>query len=475
MSEVLEYPVGRRPEASPKVSVTRVFMITTVAALGGFLFGFDTAVINGTIGALQTTFNAGSWALGLCVSSALIGSAVGAFFAGRLADRFGRTRSMMIASGLFAISALGSGFAFSLWDLGLWRLVGGVAIGGASVVAPTYIAEIAPAHLRGRLGSLQQMAIVVGIFVALLGDYALAAGAGSAANLYWLDFAAWRWMFWTGVPPALLYGLGALIIPESPRYLVAKGREREALNVLRETLGAAAPLRLVEVRASLRAYKPARLPDLKGPRVGLLPVVWVGIVLAVLQQLVGINVIFYYSSVLWQAVGFSEHDSLLITVITSITNILTTLIAIAFVDRIGRKPLLLVGSLGMALTLGTLALLFATAPLDAQGNPVLQGTVGMVALVAANLYVVFFGFSWGPVVWVLLGEMFPNRIRAVALSLAAMAQWVANFLITATFPVLARAGLGWAYGLYTTAAVFSVFFTWFWIRETKGRELEQMG
>jgi SP family sugar:H+ symporter-like MFS transporter len=475
MSEVMEFPAGRRPEVTPRVSVTRVFLITVVAALGGFLFGFDTAVINGTIGALRTTFNAGSWALGLCVSSALLGSAAGAFYAGRLADRFGGTRTMMVASALFGASALGSGFAFSLWDLGLWRLVGGVAVGGASVVAPTYIAEIAPAHLRGRLGSLQQMAIVVGIFVALLGDYALSLGAGGAANPHWFDFAAWRWMFWTGVPPALAYGLGALIIPESPRYLVAKGREREALSVLRDMLGAEAPMRLVEVRASLREYRPPKHADLKGPRFGLLPIVWVGIVLAVLQQLVGINVIFYYSSVLWQAVGFSEHDSLLITVITSVTNILTTLVAIAFVDRLGRKPLLLTGSLGMTLTLGTLAFLFATAPHDALGNPVLQGAPGIAALVAANLYVVFFGFSWGPVVWVLLGEMFPNRIRALALSLAAMSQWVANFVVTATFPVLARAGLGWAYGLYTAAAAFSVYFTIRKIRETKGEELEQMG
>ena len=475
MSEVMDVPVGRRPEVTPKASATRVFLITVVAALGGFLFGFDTAVINGTVGALQSTFNAGSWALGLCVSAALLGSAAGAFFAGRLADRFGRTRTMMVASGLFTLSAVGSGFAFSLWDLGFWRLVGGVAVGGASVVAPAYIAEIAPAHLRGRLGSLQQMAIVTGIFVALLSDFGLSRGAGGAANPYWLDFAAWRWMFWTEVPPALVYGIGALFIPESPRYLVAKGREREALDVLRDTLGAAAPMRLVEVRASLREHRPARQADLKGPTFGLLPVVWVGIVLAVLQQFVGINVIFYYSTVLWQAVGFSEHDSLLITVITSVTNILTTLIAIAFVDRLGRKPLLLAGSLGMTLTLGALAFLFATAPLDALGNPVLQGARGVTALVAANLYVVFFGFSWGPVVWVLLGEMFPNRIRALALSMAAMAQWVANFLVTVTFPVLARAGLGWAYGLYTAAAAFSVYFTLRKIRETKGKELEQMG
>jgi MFS family permease len=202
--------------------------------------------------------------------------------------------------------------------------------------------------------------------------------------------------------------------------------------------------------------------------------VWVGIVLATLQQFVGINVIFYYSSVLWQAVGFSEQSSLAITVITSITNILTTLIAIAFVDRLGRKPLLLAGSVGMVLTLGVLAYMFGTAPLDATGRPVLQGTGGLIALVAANLYVFCFGFSWGPVVWVLLGEMFPNRIRALAVSVAAAAQWIANFIVSATFPTLQNLGLGWAYGLYTAAAVVSFFFTLRWVKETKNKELEEM-
>jgi MFS family permease len=255
-----------------------------------------------------------------------------------------------------------------------------------------------------------------------------------------------------------------------------RGREEEALGVLRTIVGSTAPSRVVEIRASVQADQSRpRFADLKGGRrFGLLPIVWVGIVLASLQQFVGINVIFYYSSVLWQAVGFSERSSLAITVITSVVNILTTFIAISFVDRLGRKPLLVAGSIGMALTLGVLAWLFGTAPLDALGKPVLQGASGMAALIAANLYVFFFGFSWGPVVWVLLGEMFPNRIRALAVSVAAMAQWIANFLVSATFPTLQRLGLGWAYGLYTAAAVISLFFTLRFIRETKGRELEEM-
>lgn len=474
MADVLDMSASRRPTARPETHTGRIIVISVVAALGGFLFGFDTSVINGTVSALRTEFAASEVALGLSVSSALIGSAAGAFGAGHLADRYGRRRTMMVAAAMFTISAIGSGLAFSLWDLSFWRLVGGLGVGAASVVAPTYIAEIAPAHLRGRLASLQQLAIVVGIFMALLGDFAIARAAGSAGNPGWLDITAWRWMFFSGLPPALLYGMGALFIPESPRFLVAKGREQEALGVLRDIEGDTAPSKVVEIRNSLRTHYTPHLADLKGGRFGFLPIVWIGIVLAMLQQFVGINVIFYYSSVLWQAVGFSEQNSMAITVITSVTNILTTLVAIAFVDKIGRKPLLIIGSVGMALTLGLLAYLFGTAPLDAAGKPVLQGAAGTTALIAANLYVVFFGFSWGPVVWVLLGEMFPNRIRALALSIAAMAQWLANFLVSATFPSLQSLGLGWAYGLYASAAVFSLFFAAKFIRETKGRELEQM-
>jgi sugar porter (SP) family MFS transporter len=349
-----------------------------------------------------------------------------------------------------------------------------VAVGMASVLAPAYIAEISPAHLRGRLGSLQQMAIVMGIFSALMGNYALASHAGSASAVSWLGFPAWRWMFWSELPAALLYGIGALLIPESPRFLVARGREKEALAVLRGIVGDTAPSKVVEIRRTLGTSHTPSMRDLRGRRFGLLPVVWVGIILAMLQQFVGINVIFYYSTVLWQAVGFSEQNSLAITVFTSITNVVTTVIAILCVDRFGRKPLLIMGSVGMALTLGMLAYLFGTAGLDVHGNPVLQGAGGILALVAANLYVFFFGFSWGPVVWVMLGEMFPNRIRAVALALAAGAQWVANFVVSTTFPVLQQAGLGLAYGLYTAAAVLSALFTLRFIRETKGKELEHM-
>jgi len=452
----------------------RVIMIAGVAAIGGFLFGYDTAVINGAVAAVANHFHEGGLRLGVAVSSALIGAALGAVIAGRLADHFGRVPTMVMAAVLFLVQSLGVGLSFTIFDFSFWRFLGGVAVGAASVIAPAYIAESAPAELRGRLGSFQQLAIVIGIFVALLSDYAIALAAGGAAKVWLLGLPAWRWMFLTETVPALVYLVGALQIPESPRYLVAIGRLKDAAKVLVSILGAArVDAKIAEIKQTLASEHKPRWSDLRA-RYGLLPIVWVGIGLSVFQQLVGINVIFYYSSVLWQAVGFTEKQSLLITVITSGTNIVTTLVAIATIDRFGRKPLLLIGSFGMMVTLGTLAFLFGTAPLNSAGQPALQGAHGTVALLAANTYVFFFGMSWGPVVWVLLGEMFPNRIRAAALGLAACMQWIANFLVSTTFPSLKNFGLGYAYGLYTLAALLSFFFVLTVVRETKGRELESM-
>lgn len=452
-----------------------VILIAGAAALGGFLFGFDTAVINGAVAALSKAFNASSVQTGLAVSLALLGSAIGAFYAGKIADRYGRVKAMVVASVFFTISAIGSGLPFTIWDFIFWRVLGGLAVGAASVIAPAYIAECSPAHLRGRLGSLQQLAIVVGIFIALLCNYFIAVSAGSAEAPFLFGIAAWRWMFWTEIPPAILYGMAALMIPESPRYLVAQNREKEAANVLTKLIGGDVLTKIAEIKQTVLREREPSFSDLFSRSGGLLPIVWIGIGLSVFQQFVGINVIFYYSSILWRAVGFSEQDSLWITVITGAVNIITTLIAIAFVDKFGRKPLLLLGSLGMTLTLGTMASVFGSAALDAAGNPTLTGSNGIVALVAANLYVFCFGFSWGPVVWVMLGEMFNNKIRAAALAIAAAVQWIANFIISTTFPPLLQYfGLGAAYGLYATAAAISFFFVFLLIKETKGIELEDM-
>ena len=465
-------PQDLRPQAS-----MRVVSIAAAAALGGFLFGFDTAVINGAVDAIRGFFGLSAGAIGLAVSCALLGSALGAWYAGRLADRFGRVRTMQVAAVLLAASAVGAGLAASVSSLIVWRVVGGLGVGVASVVAPAYIAEVSPAHIRGRLGSMQQLAIVLGIFAALLSNAWLRSAAGGANNMLWLGMQAWRWMFLAMVAPAVVYGLLALLVPESPRYLVARGRTDAALAVLRKVLAldseSALQRKLLDIANSLRReHKPA-WRDLAGGRAGLLPVVWIGIALSVFQQFVGINVIFYYSSMLWHSVGFSEADSFTITVVTSVVNVLVTLVAIALVDRIGRKPLLVIGSVGMAITLGLMAWCFSQAT-GSGADLVLPHPWGPVALVAANAYVVFFGVSWGPVVWVLLGEMFPNRIRAMALAVAAAAQWLANFAITSSFPVMAQFSLSFSYGVYAIFAVLSLLFVLRFVRETRGVELEDM-
>ncbi len=471
-----------------------VVRIASVAALGGFLFGYDSAVINGANAAIEAEFNADAASLGFAVASALLGAAAGALIAGRIADHIGRLMVMRIAAVLFFVAAIGTGFAWDLWVLVLFRIVGGLGVGIASVIAPAYIAEIAPARLRGRLGSLQQLAIVTGIFISLLVDYIFATIAGGSGEVLWFGLEAWQWMFLAMIVPAVIYGLLALTIPESPRFLIAKHRLPEAKAILTDLLGPKnIDAKIQRIRESMEREKEPSWQDLKVPATGRIAgIVWIGLALSVFQQFVGINVIFYYSNILWEAVGFTEDQSFIITVISATINILTTLIAIATIDRIGRKPLLIIGSIAMTITLATMALIFGTAGVCtaeiagqctadnvAAATPNLYvailGTASpTVALIAANLFVVGFGMSWGPVVWVLLGEMFPNRMRAAALSLAAGGQWVANWLITVSFPSLKDISLALAYGLYAGFALLSFFFVLKFIEETKGKQLEDM-
>jgi SP family sugar:H+ symporter-like MFS transporter len=448
--------------------------VSIAAALGGFLFGYDTAVINGTTGALEAQWGIGSVETGVVVSSALLGCAVGAWFAGSLANKIGRPKVMMLAAIVFFVTSLGSALATGPVDLTIWRVIGGFAIGAASVIAPAYIAEISPAHLRGRLGSLQQFAIVLGIFGALIVNYGIQASAGGASGEVPWGGTAWRWMFAAAAIPAFVYFMFSLNIPESPRYLVAKQQLDKARMVLLKYVGGNVDHKIIEIQGTLTSDHPPRISDVRGPRFGLLPIVWVGIFLSMFQQFVGINVIFYYSTSLWQSVGFSENDAFLTSVINSIVNIAGTILAIYLVDRIGRKKLLLWGSAIMFVALGTMAVIFASSPVDADNNPVLSDAAGVIALIAANVFVFGFAFTWGPVVWVLLGEMFPNRIRASALGVAAAAQWISNWLITVTFPELAQTGLFLAYGLYSLFALISFVFVWKMVRETKGIELEDM-
>src|SRR5215213_964690 len=382
----------------------RVVRIASVAALGGLLFGYDSAVINGAVSAIEDEFGVGGFRLGFAVASALLGAAVGAVTAGRLADKIGRLAVMKIAALLFLISAIGAGLSYNfvgsndehyvglpsgVWMLVIFRIIGGMGVGVASVIAPMYIAETSPPRIRGRLGSLQQLAIVTGIFLSLAIDYLLAELAGGSGEVLWLGLEAWRWMFLAMALPAELYGALAFTIPESPRYLVASHKIPEARRVLSMLLGQKnLEITITRIRETLEREDKPSWRDMKKPTGVIYGIVWVGLGLSIFQQFVGINVIFYYSNVLWQAVGFSADDSAIFTVITSVINVLTTLIAIALIDKIGRKPLLLIGSSGMAITLITMAVIFGNAGLKPDGTPDLVGAPGMIALIAANLFVV---------------------------------------------------------------------------------------
>ncbi|MEI2277971.1 sugar porter family MFS transporter [Paenarthrobacter ilicis] len=460
-------------EGAPHVS-RKVIGLAIAGAVGGFLFGFDSSVVNGAVDAMAKEFTMGEALTGFAVAVALLGCAAGAYLAGKVADRYGRIPAMKLGALLFLVSAIGTGFAFSVWDLIFWRLVGGLGIGLASVIAPAYISEISPRHVRGRLASLQQLAITTGIFAALLSDAVLANSAGGADGALWWGVEAWRWMFIACAVPAAVYGLIAFRLPESPHFLVLNGKEDQARTIFNRLIpGDDIERHIREIRDSIQEEKlSSKKGALRGNRFGLLPVVWIGIILSVLQQFVGINVIFYYSTTLWKAVGFQEKDSLTISVATSVTNILVTLVAIALVDRIGRRPILLTGSIGMAASLGVMALAFSSA--TGSGSDItLPGAWGPVALVAANVFVVSFGASWGPLVWVLLGEIFPSRIRARALGVAAAAQWIANFAITLSFPVMAAGSLPLTYAMYAAFAAASFFFVMFKVPETNGMSLEQ--
>jgi SP family sugar:H+ symporter-like MFS transporter len=356
------------------------------------------------------------------------------------------------------------------------RFIGGLGVGAASVLAPAYISEVTPAHIRGRLSSVQQIMIITGLTGAFLVNYLLAAWAGgSTAVLY--GFPAWRWMFWMQTIPATIFLVSLLMIPESPRFLVVSKKEAKALIVLTRLFGSEVGARKVEeIRASISAHAARpKLSDLIDKTRGRIrPIVWVGIGLAVFQQLVGINIVFYYGAVLWQSVGFSENDSLKINIVSGALSILACLFTIAVIDKVGRKPLLLVGSAGMAVTLGLMAYAFSTGTLSG-GSLHLPGQMGLLALISANAYVVLFNLSWGPVMWVMLGEMFPNQIRGSGLAVAGFAQWIANYGISVSFPALAASlGLVVTYGFYAASALVSFFFVSASVHETKGRELEDM-
>lgn len=463
-----------------RANMALISAIVAVATIGGLLFGYDSGAVNGTQGGLTKTFGLDEGGLGFTVGSLLIGCFIGAFFAGTLADAMGRRAVMRISALLFLLGALVQGMTESHTLFVLARILGGMAVGAASVLSPAYISEVAPANIRGRMTTVQQIMIITGLTAAFLVNYFLAAAAGESTNPFWLGIEAWRWMYLMQAIPATVFLVALFFIPESPRYLVAKGRHEEAGSVLSSLFGEnAAKAKLEDIRSTFNADHRPRLSDVLAPAgtrgfLGIRPIVWVGIMLAVFQQLVGINVIFYYGATLWQLAGFTENDSLQINIVSGAVSIAACFITIAVIDKVGRKPLLLIGSAGMAATLFVMVYAFSQGSLDAAGKLQLSTEMGTLAVIAANLYVIFFNVSWGPVMWVMLGEMFPNQIRGSALAVAGFFQWFANYLIAQSFPVMAASSLVGAYVFYGVCALISFFLVQKFIVETKGKELEEM-
>lgn len=463
--------------ASPRPTVAT--RLTLVATFGGLLFGYDTAVISGAVGAIDAYFidpmqleetARNSWS-GFTVSSALLGCILGSAAAGWIATQFGRRAALILAASLFLLSALGSSVPElglgpvggmgpdALLAFNLYRILGGIGVGLASMVSPMYIAEIAPRGTRGRLVSYNQMAIVIGIVLVYFVNWLIALQGDEA----WLNRIGWRLMFASELLPAALFLLLLLRVPDSPRWFVQRGHDDQAQALLlRLEDAASAQQSMLEIRASLAA----RSQPLLGFGGG---VIVVGILLSVFQQAVGINAVLYYAPAIFRNMGAGSESALLQTVLVGSVNMLATLIAIRTVDHWGRKPLLIAGGAGMALAMAALALCFQ-----------LQ-TLGVGALLCVLAYIACFAFSWGPVVWVLLSEIFPNSIKGKALSLAVAAQWIANLLVSWSFKILDGNALltevfhhGFAYWLYAALSALAAIFVWRWVPETKGRTLESI-
>lgn len=435
-----------------KFNNSYIIGISFISALGGYLFGFDFAVISGALPFLRTQFQLDAWWEGFLTGSLALGCMVGCMTAGTLADRYGRRPGLLLAAAIFGISSLGMAFAPGLALFVCMRFAAGIGVGMASILSPLYIAEISPAAVRGRNVAINQLTIVIGILVTNLVNYTLANNGPDA----------WRWMFGLGLAPSALFFIGVLWLPESPRWLVKAGRGEKAAAILQKIgSGDFATHTLVDINASLAGAGEQSWRSVLHRAVR--PAVLIGITLAVFQQLCGINVVFNYTSTIFESVGASLDRQLFETVAIGIVNLLFTLLAMWQVDRLGRRPLMLAGSLGLAVTYIVLALL-----LQSKAS---AGLVSVFVLLAIGTYAT----SLAPVTWVLISEIFPNRIRGKASAVAIVALWGAYFILVFTFPVLAQK-LG-AYGpfyLYAGICLLGFIFIKRRVKETKGQTLEAL-
>ncbi len=430
------------------------YLIAAVAAVSGLLFGFDTAVINGALIFLREELGLTTKGTEVAATSLLVGCAVGAGLAGMLTDRFGRKRLLIVSALLFAASAVGAAIPRALGEFVAARFVGGLAIGVASVLAPLYIAEISPRQIRGRLVSLNQMAIVSGILLAYLTSWSLS----------FLGTSSWRWMFGSAAFPSLAFFFALLFVPESPRFLVEKGREADALGVLRRVIGpAAAEGELREIRETI-AQESGSLRELFETR--LRKPLTIALFLAIFQQITGINTVIYYGSLIFKEQVGGQSDSVAIgaNVVIGTVNFFATILALWIIDRVGRRPLMMLASAGMAVALFALGFLFQFDPPPA-----------LLILAVIMVYVGSFGVGLGPGVWVVISELFPTRIRGRAMSIATVALWLACILITYTFLSLVEAvGSTGAFWIYAGLSAVNFLFMWRVLPETKGRSLEEI-
>jgi SP family xylose:H+ symportor-like MFS transporter len=457
-----------------------LFKLTLVATLGGLLFGYDTAVISGTVSSLESFFvlpfgldemNANA-RLGFVVSSALIGCVIGGISGGIISKKLGRRNGLVLAAVLFLLSAIGSAMPeMFLKPIGeanhtfiyifiVYRIIGGIGVGLASMLSPLYIAEIAPAKIRGKLVSLNQFAIIFGMLVVYFVNYYISRQGDDS----WLNMVGWRWMFASEIIPASFFLVMLIFVPDTPRSLVLKSKPDKALDVLTKVNGLdKAKEILVEIQNTVKSTRSGKLFSFG------IGIIVIGILLSVFQQFVGINVVLYYAPEIFKSMGSGTDVALLQTIIVGSVNLIFTVLAIMTVDRFGRKPLMIIGALGMAISMFALGTTFFTQ------------TIGIAALVFMLIYVASFAMSWGPVCWVLLSEIFPNKIRGRALAVAVAAQWISNYLVSWTFPMmdknsylLEKFNHGFAYWIYGVMGVLAALLVWKFVPETKGKTLEEM-
>ncbi|QHW31440.1 sugar porter family MFS transporter [Paenibacillus rhizovicinus] len=440
-----------------QLNMKYVTLISIIGAVGGLLFGFDTAVVSGAVGFLQDRFHLGDFGAGWAVSCLIIGAIVGAIASGWLSDALGRKKALIGAAGLFIIGSIGTALPDTFTGYVIARMISGLGIGITSTLCPLYNAEIAPARYRGRLVALNQFAIVTGIFLTYFANSGIA-GSGSDA---WDVTTGWRWMFGVGVIPGLIFMILLFLVPESPRWLIKKGRPEKALNILLRIHGeAAAKQEVLEIKESFKQHSSMRELFKPGIRFAL----FVGIGLAVLQQVTGINAILYYAPEILKQTGAGDNAALIQTILVGFINMVFTVLSIWLIDKAGRKALLLTGTSVMAVCLGLIGLLFHTGH-----------SSGYLVLVLILAYTAAFAVSLGPVVWVMLSEIFPNRVRGLAISVASMFLWVADYAVSQSFPsLLSWAGSAATYWIFGVMSVITVIFTMVFVPETKGRSLEQM-